>query len=355
VLTLLAGPGVVCELAFGSWVLLQPERINAYAQAVIRTLLADEHQRGCLMEERVLKGDRAENPEIRSTKSQTNPNAPMPKSKTARTQMCSIRFRHSGFGHCFGFRDSNFGFHDASSVPRLTSDEERFVLLAKAADSSARSLILLPSRRLPSLATMNRRDFLKDASLGAAGLALTNPLRVLAAVQDAQPTKRGESSYPYRIAFGAWINDLRATPLPLENWPTPQLDDAALESAIRAMDVQASAGFNYLDVWGLFATYGWPTDIVSACPPERRRRIDQLPQAARQPGLRLVLGLGTYSWGYDQIIAADPAVRGKNPDGTPHAHAMCDAHPAGRHRDFEPAQHGELLPGRADRVSFSID
>ena len=34
VLTLLAGPGVVWELAFGSWVLLQPERINAYAQAV---------------------------------------------------------------------------------------------------------------------------------------------------------------------------------------------------------------------------------------------------------------------------------------------------------------------------------
>ena len=38
---------------------LQPKRINAYAQAVIRTLQADEHQRGCLMEERVLKGDLA--------------------------------------------------------------------------------------------------------------------------------------------------------------------------------------------------------------------------------------------------------------------------------------------------------
>ncbi len=56
-LTLLAGPGVVWELKFGSWVLLQPERINAYAQAVIRTLQSDEHQRGCLIEERVLKGE----------------------------------------------------------------------------------------------------------------------------------------------------------------------------------------------------------------------------------------------------------------------------------------------------------
>jgi hypothetical protein len=30
--------------------LLQPGRINAYAQAVIRTLQADEHQRGCLIQ-----------------------------------------------------------------------------------------------------------------------------------------------------------------------------------------------------------------------------------------------------------------------------------------------------------------
>jgi hypothetical protein len=37
-------------------VLLQPERINAYAQAVIRTLQADEFQRGCLSEDRVLRG-----------------------------------------------------------------------------------------------------------------------------------------------------------------------------------------------------------------------------------------------------------------------------------------------------------
>jgi small GTP-binding protein len=57
VLKLLAGPGVVWELAFGSWVLLQPEQVNAYAQAVLRTLQADEHQRGCIMEDRVLTGD----------------------------------------------------------------------------------------------------------------------------------------------------------------------------------------------------------------------------------------------------------------------------------------------------------
>jgi small GTP-binding protein len=57
VVGLLAGPGVVWELAFGSWVLLQPERINAYAQAVIQTLRADEYERGSITEEKVLSGD----------------------------------------------------------------------------------------------------------------------------------------------------------------------------------------------------------------------------------------------------------------------------------------------------------
>ena len=56
VIGLLAGPGVVWELKFGSWVLLQPERINAYAQAVIQTLREDQFERGCIPEEKVLAG-----------------------------------------------------------------------------------------------------------------------------------------------------------------------------------------------------------------------------------------------------------------------------------------------------------
>ncbi|MGF1513409.1 MAG: GTP-binding protein [Elainellaceae cyanobacterium] len=56
VISLLAGPGVVWELGFGSWVLLAPELINAYAQAVIRTLQQDDRELGCITEEAVLAG-----------------------------------------------------------------------------------------------------------------------------------------------------------------------------------------------------------------------------------------------------------------------------------------------------------
>jgi hypothetical protein len=173
----------------------------------------------------------------------------------------------------------------------------------------------------------DRRDFLKTASLGAAYLAAGNGSRTVRAQNQQTAGDPGGQAYKYRIAFGAWINDMRQDPLPLENWPAPQFDDECVGSIIKTMDVQSKAGFNMLDVWGLFATYGWPTDIVSALDDDRKRRIHKLLAAARERGIQIMLGLGTYSWGYDKIIQADPAVRGKNPDGSPHAHAMCDAGP----------------------------
>lgn len=48
VISLLDGPGVIKQLDYGSYVLLQPEWINAYAQAVLRTLRADPRELGTL-------------------------------------------------------------------------------------------------------------------------------------------------------------------------------------------------------------------------------------------------------------------------------------------------------------------
>jgi hypothetical protein len=59
VLGLLEGPGVVWKLAFGSWILLQPERVNAYAQAVIQTLRSDRRDLGTIAEDKVLRGELA--------------------------------------------------------------------------------------------------------------------------------------------------------------------------------------------------------------------------------------------------------------------------------------------------------
>ncbi len=56
VVGLLAGPGVVWQLEFGDFVLLQPERINGYAAAVMRKVRAHPDEIGSVLEEDVLAG-----------------------------------------------------------------------------------------------------------------------------------------------------------------------------------------------------------------------------------------------------------------------------------------------------------
>jgi small GTP-binding protein len=56
VVRLLAGSGVVWQLEFGDFVLLQPERINSYAAAVIRKVRSHKEEIGVIAEEDVLTG-----------------------------------------------------------------------------------------------------------------------------------------------------------------------------------------------------------------------------------------------------------------------------------------------------------
>ena len=133
--------------------------------------------------------------------------------------------------------------------------------------------------------------------------------------------------YTHRIAFGAWINDMRNDPLPLENWPAPQLDDETIRSVIKALDLQSRMGYNYLDAWGFFATAAWPLDIGKGVSPERKRAVQRILREAHARGIGVIYGMGTYSWGYEAIIKDDPSVGGRSGDGTPMVDALCDANP----------------------------
>jgi GTPase SAR1 family protein len=57
VIALLAGPGIIWRLSFGDFVLLQPEKINAYAAAVIRSVRRHPDEIGVIAEDKILVGD----------------------------------------------------------------------------------------------------------------------------------------------------------------------------------------------------------------------------------------------------------------------------------------------------------
>jgi len=163
--------------------------------------------------------------------------------------------------------------------------------------------------------SINRRHFVKTASAAGLGLLAST------ALSEARPAPKiptvGKQAMADRMAFGAWINDVRTEPLPFGSWPPVILDDIAEQSIISTMDLQAKSGYNMFDLFGLFAAWGWPVDIVSAVDRDRDARVRRIIKAAHDRGIKLVYGLGVYSWGFDKIIEHDPAVRG------PNKHAMC--------------------------------
>ena len=120
-----------------------------------------------------------------------------------------------------------------------------------------------------------------------------------------------------RMAFGVWLNDMRTEPLPFSEWPPAVLDDITVDSLVRMLDLNAAFGYNKLDIFGLFTTWGWPVEIRSAVDRERAKRVRRILKAAKQRDIDVVYGLGIYSWGFDEIIRHDPEVRG------PNEHAMC--------------------------------
>lgn len=163
--------------------------------------------------------------------------------------------------------------------------------------------------------SLDRRRFVKSAATAGVGLLASDVFS-----REDSRIKLAESGKPAfidRMAFGAWINDIRTEPLPFAYWPPDILDDVAEESIIGALRLQAASGYNMFDLFGLFAAWGWPVDIHSAADKDRDARVRRILKEARALGIKIVYGLGVYSWGFDKIIQHDPAVKG------PNIHAMC--------------------------------
>jgi hypothetical protein len=128
-------------------------------------------------------------------------------------------------------------------------------------------------------------------------------------------------TFDHRITCG-WLRDLASEPTPHDTWPCIRWDDQLVADQERFLDAQAEYGVTINSVWGLFVDRAWPTDLKQAA--ARGDHVKQFTAAAHERGLKLVTGLGVYSWGFDQIIREHPEVAAS--DGN--KHVMCPFQPA---------------------------
>lgn len=112
---------------------------------------------------------------------------------------------------------------------------------------------------------------------------------------------------------------MRHEGMPGAAWPCEVFDDQTVNDLIGCLELQHRCGFNAFSIFGLLTTYGWPVDLATVADEARRRRVKQVLDAARQRDIKVLYGLGVYSWGFDEVIEVDQKVRGTN------HHAMCAA------------------------------
>jgi hypothetical protein len=158
--------------------------------------------------------------------------------------------------------------------------------------------------------TIDRRTLLKTGTL-AAGSVLSRST----ASETPQP-----AGFRHRGYLG-WITDLASAPDPKAGWPSMRLDGSLLEDYRATFDRMRALGFNEISIWGLYVSRSWPVDIQSAVTRERGALVERLIDEAHRRGIRVYSGLGVYSWGFDEIIRANPGLSRGNP------RAMCASNP----------------------------
>lgn len=120
----------------------------------------------------------------------------------------------------------------------------------------------------------------------------------------------------FRVTSG-WLRDLASEPTPHDPWPCIRWDQQLLDDQIRFLDVQAELEMTYNLVWGLFVDRSWPVPLQNVIDAGRADKLKTFVAAAHARGLKILSGVGVYSWGFDEVIRQFPEVaRG-------HPHAMC--------------------------------
>ena len=100
-----------------------------------------------------------------------------------------------------------------------------------------------------------------------------------------------------------------------------RLDETLVDEYRQTFRLMHRLGYNNAVIWGLYVSRDWPAEISKAVTPERGRLVEQVISAAHAEGLRVISGLGVFSWGFEELIRAFPALSRTNPK------AMCASNP----------------------------
>ena len=113
-----------------------------------------------------------------------------------------------------------------------------------------------------------------------------------------------KQSYTYRGYLG-WMVDFSRSPV-YGQWPSIRLDSAIIADYTETLNFMQQSGMNHITLWGLFTDENWDPDISKTITPERKKLVERVIDLAHQKNIRILCGVGLYSWGFGKILQLNP-------------------------------------------------
>jgi hypothetical protein len=119
-----------------------------------------------------------------------------------------------------------------------------------------------------------------------------------------QITSNAQQKFEHRGYLG-WMIDMSRTECH-DAWPSIKLDSAMIADYAETLDFLQRSGMNEITLWGLFTNKYWEPEVEKTIDSNRKVMIDQIIHMAHQRKIKVILGMGVYSWGFDKILQEHP-------------------------------------------------
>ena len=121
-----------------------------------------------------------------------------------------------------------------------------------------------------------------------------------------------QGQFVHRSYLG-WIRDIATEPSPNVPWPSIQIDQGLERDWEETFQTLADLHINEVVIWGFFVAREWPLDVEHTIDSTRRQQVLRLIVKAHAHKLKVLVGMGVYSWGFEGIIRAHPELAQGNP------------------------------------------
>lgn len=105
-----------------------------------------------------------------------------------------------------------------------------------------------------------------------------------------------------------WMIDISRTPHAVP-WPSVIIDQPLIDDYKETLGFLQRSSMNEITIWGLFTNSYWEPEVAKTIDAEREKKVRGIISEAHQKGIKILCGLGVYSWGFNKIIKEHPEIK----------------------------------------------